>query len=155
MAKWLLIVALALLPIPTLIFGLSGINFISVAFLLVIWIFAPSLGGWLYTACWVNLVGMRLCYTKRAGPYLDEMFTLTVAEQNRASTLLIILGLIGAIRSGLQGNIIGILLGLVSAVILFLAQPTLFHYIDTRPLLDSIRRKATKAAKRQRWVKYD
>lgn len=127
MVKLVCILALAILPIPATIFALVFVNLLGLSALLGVWIFIPDLGAWRYTACWVNLVGMRIVQSKLAHSPLSKIFPTATAEQNRSAAALIILGLIGAIRSGIAHNGVGIALGLVGAALLFFVQHRLFR----------------------------
>jgi hypothetical protein len=126
--RWVVAVGLAVLPIPTIICGLALLNLVSLAAVLGLWLYRPDLGPWLYTPFWVNLVGMRAVnlYTPLLFPGYPFDVRAMAAEQNRSSAILILVGIVGAIRSALVPDALGIVSGLVSAVVLFFAQSLIF-----------------------------
>ncbi len=119
---WVGLIALAATPVPGMFLGLVGINIITVAVLGLLWLMWPHIGSLVYTAVWVNLVGYRVLFCGK----MRAAFPMTVNNQNGASAWLMILGVIGAIRSGLAHDGLGIALGAVAAVVLFFSQGPLF-----------------------------
>ena len=88
MAKLIGIAALAVLPIPATILALAFVNLLALSALLGTWIFVPDLGSWLYTACWVNIVGMRVLQKKFTHSPLSKRFPTSTTEQNRSAATL-------------------------------------------------------------------
>jgi len=126
--RWLVAAALALLPLPTIICGLAVIYLLALAGLLGLWMYRPDFGLWVYTPFWVNLIGMRAVnlYTPLLFPGYPFDLNAIAAEQNRSSTILILIGIGGAIRSAFVPDVGSIVSGLLGAVVLFFAQSHLF-----------------------------
>jgi hypothetical protein len=118
--QWALLVVWAVVPIPSLLLGLGGINVVMVAVLLILWLASPSVGCWVYVATWVNLVGYRLLLGRQL-----QATPMTMSNQNGASAWLAALGIVGAIRSGFAGDAVATALGVVG-VVLFMVQGPLF-----------------------------
>ena len=113
--RWLVAAALALLPLPTIICALAVINLLALAGLLGLWMYRPDFGLWVYTPCWVNLIGMRAAnlYTPLLFPGYPFDLNAIAAEQNRSSTILILIGIVGAIRGAFVPDVGGIVSGLL------------------------------------------
>lgn len=121
--QWAGLLAWAVIPLPSAILGTVGVNMLAVGALGVLWFLWPSVGAFVYTATWVNLVAYRLVF----GGRMRITFPMTVNNQNGASSWLMILGVLGAIRSGFAADAFGIALGLVGAAVLFFSQGPLFQ----------------------------
>jgi hypothetical protein len=55
---------------------------------------------------------------------------MSVRNQNGISSWLVALGIVGAVRSGFAGDGVGIALGVVGAVVLFIVQGPLFRSVS-------------------------
>lgn len=124
---WAGLLVFTVVPIASTLLGLWVVNMLAVGALGILWLAWPSVGSVLYTATWVNLVGYRLAHTVLARDRLGTAFPMTVNNQNGASAWLMILGVLGAVRSGFAGDGPGIALGVVGAAVLFFSQGPLFQ----------------------------
>jgi len=122
--QWTVLIAWAVIPIPSLLLAGAGINILVVGALLILWLALPSVGAWVYLATWLNLIGWRLIGLR--GGRLGAT-PMSVRNQNGMSSWLVMLGIVGAVRSGLAGDGIGIALGVIGAVVLFMVQGPLFR----------------------------
>lgn len=100
-----------------------GVNMATVAALGIVWLVWPKVGALVYTALWLNLIAYRVVL----GARMRATLPMTVNNQNGASAWLMILGVIGAIRSGVAYDPLGIALGAIGAVVLFMSQGPLFQ----------------------------
>ncbi len=124
---WAGLLVFAVLPIASTLLGLGVVNMLAVGALCISWLAWPSVGSVLYTATWVNLVGYRLVHTIITRDRVRIAFPMTVNNQNGASAWLMILGVLGAIRSGFAGDGLGIALGVIGTAVLFFSQGPLFQ----------------------------
>lgn len=115
------------LPIASTLLGLGAVNMLAVGALCILWLAWPSVGSVLYTATWISLLGYRIVHTTLARDRLRIAFPMTVNNQNGASAWLMILGILGGIRSGFAGDGLGIALGVIGAAVLFFSQGPLFQ----------------------------
>jgi len=121
--QWAALFVWATIPLPSTILGIVGLNILAVGALGASWFLWPGVGAPAYTATWMNLVGYRLLF----GGRMRIRFPMTVNNQNGASSWLIVLGVLGAIRSGFGADGLGVTLGIVGAAVLFFSQGPLFQ----------------------------
>jgi len=111
---------------PSMLLGMPPFNILMPIGVLVLWWMRPPVGAWAFTAIWIPLVIDRIFY----GEALRAVAPLTVINQNGSSSWLMMVAIIGAIRSGFTHDPLGCVLGGVGAFVLLVTQGTLFRSWD-------------------------
>lgn len=125
--KTLLLIVLTFFPMIPAVLARPWISTAAVVGLLGYWIVDPSWGAWVYTGVCMNLLQWRAWQLHlrklRMSLYVSSP---SMAIQNSTSGKAAIGAVIGAIRSGIAGDVPGTCLGVVIAALLFGLQGILF-----------------------------
>jgi hypothetical protein len=125
--KLALLVLLVFVPLTPVLLSLPLLSTLVVAALTAIWLLVPSWGGWIFVGTSFGLIQSRVwqLYLQRLkmSVYVSSP---SMAIQNRSAVWLAIGAAVGAIRSGIGGDIGWAVVGALLAITLFASQGILF-----------------------------
>jgi hypothetical protein len=125
--KALLLIVLTFGPLIPAILALSWISTAAVVALLGFWIVEPSWGPWVYAGVCLNLLQWRAWQLHLAKLKMSVYVSSpSMAIQNGTSGEAAIGAILGAIRSLVAGDVVGISIGVVITALLFGLQGVLF-----------------------------
>lgn len=106
--KLLLVLALAVIPLPPAVFALPLISPLAVVAVMVFWMIVPGWGPWVYVGVCGDLVQWHLWLLWRKG-FVWPMMSPSLANQNSAAAWLSTVGIAGVIRSWYATDTVGAL----------------------------------------------